>query len=251
MKRLLASCSILAALAAGPANAAVVLLDNSSGTIGGTNLGTGGDWAAIGFTLGASPANYTISEIQVLAGLQSGSTVNTGDLTVRLFAGNGSQPTGTAVATKTMTGLTFKSSPVANDATIVDTTTGSASGSSWVLSASTNYFLVFSSSTSAFALKSGDPYSTGGGVTSVGRSFSTNGGSTWGGPFQSALPWLKVTADGGSGGGSSVPDAGPGPALALLRGGLKDTLDSFKKASPGNQGGFLMGSATLGAPGLM
>jgi hypothetical protein len=224
MKRLLAPFCLIAALAAAPANAAVVtLLDNTSVSVS-TNsyVDAGGtDWTAIVFTVGSTA--YTLTNLEVLL-RSSSTTINGGDLTVELFNGASGQPTGASLASKTVTGLTALSSGFTTaDKTSMNLSTGSTAGSNWQLSASQQYALVFRSTNSNMRLVTLNPDTVlspgSSGLTYDGRSFTVNSGSTWNGPFLSATPWMKLTGD-TVGGPSSVPDAGPGPALALLLGGL-------------------------------
>ena len=110
MKRLLAPVWLIAALAAAPANAAVVtLLDNTSVSVS-TNsyVDAGGTaWTAIVFTVGSTA--YTLTNLEVLL-RSNGSQINGGDLTVELFNGASGQPTGASLASKTVTGLTVLTS---------------------------------------------------------------------------------------------------------------------------------------------
>ncbi len=224
MKRSLAPFCLIAALAAAPASAAVVtLLDNTS--VGASTSGAAGasdtNWTAIVFTVGSS--TYTLTNLEVLL-RSAGNIINGGDMTVELFNGASGQPTGTSLASKTVTGLTVLSTGVTtSDKTSINLSTGSTAGSNWQLSVSQQYALVFRSTNSDMRLVGSDPDTVlspgSSGLTYDGRSFTFTSGSTWGGPFFTGTPWMKLTGETG-GGSSSVPDAGPGPALALLLGGL-------------------------------
>lgn len=246
MKRQLAALSLLAALAAGPVGASVVLLDNttnapySGGPAPGTNNGIkAGDpnstptvsssLSAFGFDVGST--SHTIDQIDVMVASITGSSVVNGDLTVRLLKANNildnpSNANVTEVASRTLTGLTFAdiTSLTSANATSINTSTSGTGTGSWTLATNTRYFLQFTSSNWNDArLVRAEPdagYSTGtSGLTFVGRYFSSQWGNSYGSVNQVNIPWMKVQ-DLSSGGGSSVPDAGPGPALALLLGGL-------------------------------
>jgi hypothetical protein len=224
MKRTLAPFCLIAALAAAPASAAVVtLLDNTSAGLSTTNgLTASSRNISFAFTVGSSA--YTLKNLEIMLALSTGSTTS-GDLTVELFAGAGGQPTGFMLVAKTSNSLTLSSQSsglTSANKTSIDLTTGSTG--SWQLLANQSYALVFSSTTSTRLVESAPDtlYSTGSsGLTYVGRSFSGDNGASWDpyGPYLGASTWMKLTGE-TVGGSSSVPDAGPGPALALLLGGL-------------------------------
>lgn len=223
MKRTLAPFCLIAALAAAPASAAVVtLLDNTSAGLSTTNgLTASSRNISFAFTVGSSA--YTLTNLEIMLAKTSGSLLTSFDFTVELFGGAGGTPTGSVRAAKTSTSLTLLSQSsglISSNSTSIDLTTGSTG--SWQLLANQSYALVFSSTTSTRLVESAPDtlYSTGtSGLTYNGRSFSGDNGASWTGPFLGASTWMKLTSDTG-GGSSSVPDAGPGPALALLLGGL-------------------------------
>lgn len=156
----------------------------------------------------------------------AGSPISGGNVTVELFAlsGTGSAgglPSGTALATKTVTGLNLPDYWLGGLSATDATTINLSSASGWSLSPSQSYGLVFTTTSPGGLYVA--PTTTGtisggsSGLTFLGRAgkFSVNP------PYQttSDKSWLQVVSLSG-GGSSSVPDAGPGPALALLLGGL-------------------------------
>jgi hypothetical protein len=232
MKRLLASCSILAALAAGPANAAVLLLDNSSPTLsgfGGYGMGTS-EKTGVVFTTGSSA--ITINNLSVLL-KGSSAAVNNASVTVDLFVGSpntiggSSSPLSSAAQATLTTNVNLLASAALTSvaaASSYATSINTGGGFPWTLAANQQYFLAVSTTTSdvTWVSSAGSTPSVSGGVTYNGwGGYFGTGGSALVFPNGNAAPWIIIsdTASGG-GGGSSVPDAGPGPALALLLGGL-------------------------------
>jgi hypothetical protein len=218
MKRLICACSFLTALAA-PASAAV-LLDNT-GTVANYSAGLGGG-GRHAFTFTTSSA-WTITDLKVILAGNNGSPQTNRTLTAELFSG-AITPSSSVLATASATNLSLLARDDANLGTD-DATTITAVGSGWAISAGT-YTIALSTDFSGYlANTSISSYPTGAGVTYGGRYYSPDDGATWNGPFTlsppttSATAWLQVSGT-PAGGGASVPDAGPGPALALLLGGL-------------------------------
>jgi hypothetical protein len=233
MKRLLASCSILAALAAGPANAAV-LLDSSTTYPGffSYSMGTS-EKTGVVFTTGSSA--ITINNLSVLL-KGSSAAVNNASVTVDLFRGSpttlgASSPSSSAAQATLTTNVNLLASAAltsVGSASSYATSINTGGGTPWTLLANQQYFLAVSTTTSGVSWV----YTATGSTPSVSSGISTYDG--WGGylgasgttrsfPNGNEVPWIIISdtaSGGGGGGGSSVPDAGPGPALALLLGGL-------------------------------
>jgi hypothetical protein len=216
-KRLLAPCCLLAALAGTPASAAVVtLLDSTPGLLGSSGPTFSSTAVYNAFTFSVLSGSYTISQVDFAVENMNGSTV-----TVALRQFTPGTPSGLVASSAQATNTT--SAPFSSDsATAVTINTTSTGGNNWVVSGGNSYALVFSSSgfggnTDRMLTTVNDTNYAISGFTSrpdAGWYQSTNGGVTFAGPYTSS-PYLKVLAT-----SSSVPDAGPGPALALLLGGL-------------------------------
>jgi hypothetical protein len=231
MKRLIAPFCLIAALAASPAQAAV-LLDNTSLPISSSVLAgipQGSYYRSINFSVGSTA--YTLGELRVLLTAIGGPI--TADLTVELFAysgtpGSGSIPgtpfTGSALASKTLTNLSVpgNSGLAAADVRTIDLTSGSTG--SWLVLANQSYGLVFSTPTANLNLAtttSGVPTGSAG-LTVLGRTVNNVHGTFDLDATNMEPVWLQLSdsSSPSAGGSSSVPDAGPGPALALLLGGF-------------------------------
>jgi len=229
VKPLLAPFCLIAALAASPAQAAV-LIDTSSppptpsnGSYTGYSMNS--SKAGVVFTTG-SGTSFTIESLSVF--LRGGlAAIPSATVTVELFLGGAptvANPLGAATATKQATLSLPATGSIGSPSVIAPQVINTGGGASWTLQASTQYFLALSTTTSGVvwvkassntaAVASGITYNGWGGLSSGNPyNFDTPGGNP--------APWIIVsdTASGG-GGSSAVPDAGPGPALALLLGGL-------------------------------
>ena len=230
-KRLLAPCCLLAALAGTPAGAAVLFetSDPAPSPSSGVYNGYATENTVYGFVFTTdSGTSITIESVSVLLRSRTSTPIASANVTVELFQASRPPsilglPSGSAIATKQATlnlpGEQGISSP-SGDAQSINT----GGGSAWTLQASTQYFLAVSTTTSnvnwvTAATSSAGSAPAGSGITYNGHSLIINGNSY---PFLQNEPvWIIVsdTAAGG-GGSSSVPDAGPGPALAVLLGGL-------------------------------
>lgn len=230
MKRLLAPFCLIAALAASPAQAAV-LIDTSSppptpssGSYSGNDMGGGSKFGVV-FTTG-SGTSFTIESLSVFLRGQL-SAIPSANVTVELFLGGAptlANPLGAATATTQATLSLPGPGSIGSPSVIAPQVINTGGGAPWTLQASTQYFLALSTTTSsvAWVRASANTAAVASGIT-----YNGWGGLSYGNPFNfntpggNAAPWIIVsdTASGG-GGSSSVPDAGPGSALALLLGGL-------------------------------
>lgn len=196
MTRLILSLALVLTWSVARVSRAVDLLDNTTAGIS-TNsieaLSTTA-WASFAFAVGGTP--YSIDNLQVILGL--GGATSTGNLTVQLYAASGGgQPTGTVLASKTVTGLTFNNyfgGLTPGDAATIDTTVGSTG--SWQIQASQSYAIVYSTSISA-GLVSSSPntqLSPGtSGLTFLGRTFTSDSGGNWSSLSTNGISWMKVT----------------------------------------------------------
>jgi len=217
MKRTLAPFCLIAALAAAPASAAVVtLLDNTSSQYDQYG-GLGPEGTGVSFTVGST--SYTLKNftfVLVNPFFSQGSE----NVTVELFVDTSSGAGGTYPNLGSSPQASATVSATLNSPTTINFSPGT--GNNWVVSANSNYALVFRHSGSEFShLSTTDSNPsisiTGGGLNYYGYFFAFDSNVL---PTTTGIqPWIELTGEPVVG-SSSVPDAGPGPALALLLGGL-------------------------------
>ena len=184
----LLSCTALAAFTPS-LRAATTLLDNTSNPITSGPVFNSVNWGSstlIGLAFSTGSTAYNLRSIQ-FAPKGDGSL---GTFTVSLYQGGAisKKPTGSALASQTFSGIAFESTYTSFTKNLND---------SFSLETNTNYVLVLSTDLSDAAIGTANPVTTldpgTSGLTYLGREFSSNGGSSWGGPFDSATPWMKLT----------------------------------------------------------
>ena len=190
----LLSCAALAAFTPS-LRAATTLLDNTSNPITSGSLINGVSWGSstlVGLAFSTGSTAYNLRSIQ-FAPKGDGSF---GTFTVSLYQGDAisQKPSGSALASQTFSGIAFESTHTSFTENLND---------SFSLGTNTNYVLVLSTDLSDANIGSAEPVTTldpgTSGLTYLGREFSFNGGISWGGPFASGTPWMKLT-------GTAVPE---------------------------------------------
>ena len=187
----LLSCAALAAFTPS-LRAATTLLDNTSNPISSTNAVAWGSSWLVGLAFSTGSTAYNLHSIQ-FAPKGDGSL---GTFTVSLYQGDATSknPTGSALASQTFSGISFTNTATALTENLND---------SFSLETQSYYVLVLSTDLSDAGIASAEPVTTfdpgTSGLTYLGREFSLNGGSSWGGPFDSGTPWMKLT-------GTAVPE---------------------------------------------
>jgi hypothetical protein len=168
---------------------ATVILDNTSSTVSQSALNaTTTSWNGLVFT---PNSNYTLRSLTFVPEYTNPTTV---DYTVRLFAVDGSNlPTGAALASKTQPSVSVVQQTSATNANAITLDLTAGSTGSWDTIGSTSYALVFSSTGQAGFGFSSTSSSTSE-ATFLGRTFTSNSGSTWGyGTTTTLIPWVQVT----------------------------------------------------------
>jgi hypothetical protein len=181
----LLSCAALAAFTPS-LRAATTLLDNTSNPISATDeVAWGSSWL-VGLAFSTGSTAYNLRSIQ-FAARGDGSF---GTFTVSLYQGDATSqnPTGSALASQTFGGIASESTHTSFTENLNE---------SFSLETQSYYVLVLSTDLSDARIGSVAPVTTldpgTSGLNYLGREFSLDGGSSWGGPFDSATPWLKLT----------------------------------------------------------
>jgi hypothetical protein len=179
-------------------HAATTLLDNTSAALSKSSALVWNSEVRWGLVFSTGSTAYNLGSIEFATEQNA-----TGNLTLSLFQANptSKKPTGSALATDTFSYVADEAGVVAEDLTGFSV----AANSFYVLTLATNVF------DGSIWIAEPDTTLSGGssGLTYLGREFSTDGGSSWGGPFEDAVPWMKLT--------DTASQAGPEPsALALL-----------------------------------
>lgn len=183
---------VLVALCQGRISRAEVILDNtstataSSGTVSLSATG----WESLIFT---SHANLTPTSLTMLT-VWTGSGSTTATITVSLYGvGANDLPTGSALATSTVTGVTVVPSTTFTTADAYEMNLTTSSTGSWSMLSGTKYAVVLSADrVYRLPVYADNPSTTNG--TWIGRSYSPTSGSSWNALQLTTIPFFKLDA---------------------------------------------------------